>query len=269
MSVTYSLKGQTALVTGGDSGIGRGVAIELAGAGASVMVNYAHNKEAAEEVVKIIEDRGGAAYARQADVSKEPDVQSMFAETLQRYGDLDILINNAGLQQDAPLLEMTLQQWQKVIDINLTGQFLCAREAAKVFVKRGAVEGRSSAAGKIICMSSVHQVIPWAGHINYASSKGGIMMLMKTLAQELAPFKIRVLAIAPGAIQTPINEDAWSTKEALQKLLTLIPYGRIGQPADIGKLAAWAASDEADYITGTTLFSDGGMALYPGFADNG
>lgn len=269
MSITYSLSGQVALVTGADSGIGRGAALELAKAGAKVLINYAHHKEAADEVVTEITKAGGEAFAFQADVSNEGEVQSMFAEAIKRFGTVDILVNNAGLQQDAPLLEMTLEQWQKVIDINLTSQFLCAREAAKEFVRRGVVEGRSKAAGKIICMSSVHEVIPWGGHVNYAASKGGIMMLMKTLAQELAPKKIRVLGIGPGAIQTPINHDAWATPDAMEKLLKLIPYNRIGQPEDIGKLVAWAASDEADYITGTTLFCDGGMTLYPGFADNG
>ncbi|QQL51161.1 SDR family oxidoreductase [Mucilaginibacter ginkgonis] len=263
------LKGQAALVTGGDSGIGKGVALALARAGAKVVVNYAHNHDAATEVIKEITDIGGEAYAHGTDVSHEGDVQDMFKFMFEKYGTIDILVNNAGLQKDARFLDMTLEQWNTVIGINLTGQFLCAREAAKEFIRRGVVEGVSKAAGKIICMSSVHEVIPWAGHVNYATSKGGIMMMMKSMAQELAPHKIRVNSIGPGAIQTPINKDAWDTPKALEKLLTLIPYGRIGQPADIGNLAVWLASDESDYITGTTIFSDGGMTLYPGFADNG
>jgi glucose 1-dehydrogenase len=193
----------------------------------------------------------------------------MFQEMFKRYGTIDILVNNSGLQKDSKFVDMTLDQWNTVIGINLTGQFLCAREAAREFIRRGVVEGVSKAAGKIICMSSVHEVIPWGGHVNYATSKGGIMMMMKTLAQELAPQKIRVVAIGPGAIQTPINKSAWDTPEALNSLMTLIPYNRIGQPDDIGKLATWLASDEADYITGVTIFCDGGMTLYPGFADNG
>jgi glucose 1-dehydrogenase len=164
---------------------------------------------------------------------------------------------------------MTLEQWQKVLAVNLTGQFLCAREAAREFIRRGPQPEISAATGKIICMSSVHEVIPWAGHVNYATSKGGIMLLMKSIAQELAPHKIRVNSIGPGAIKTPINKEAWDTPEAAEKLLTLIPYGRIGEPADIGKAAVWLASDEADYVTGITLFADGGMTLYPGFASNG
>ena len=212
---------------------------------------------------------GGTAYAIHADISKEEDVIAMFAEMYQQYGTIDILINNAGLQRDSSLVNMTLEQWNMVLGINLTGQFLCSREAAKEFIRRGVVDGRSRAAGKIICMSSVHEVIPWAGHVNYATSKGGVSMFMKTIAQELAPHKIRVVGIGPGAIQTPINTSAWDTPEALAKLLTLIPYNRIGEPDDIGKLAAWLVSDEADYITGTTIFMDGGMTLYPGFADNG
>lgn len=263
------LNGQVALVTGADSGIGKGVAIAIAQAGAKVLVNYVHNQKAADEVVAEIKAAGGEAFAYQADVSKEDEVQAMFAKLIATYGAIDILINNAGLQKDAKFVDMTLDEWNTVISINLTGQFLCSCEAAKYFINRGVVEGVSRAAGKIICMSSVHEVIPWAGHVNYAASKGGISMFMKSIAQELAPHKIRVVGIAPGAIQTPINKAAWETPEALDKLLTLIPYNRIGQPEDIGKLAVFLASDDADYITGTTIFMDGGMTLYPGFADNG
>ncbi len=266
---TTSLQGQSALVTGADSGIGKGVALALAQAGAKVLINYAHNQAAADETVSEIKTAGGEAFAYQADVSHEGEVQAMFAELYKQYGTIDILVNNAGLQKDSKFVDMTLDQWQTVININLTGQFLCSREAAREFIRRGVVAERSRAAGKIICMSSVHEVIPWGGHVNYASSKGGIMMLMKSMAQELAPHKIRVVSIGPGAIQTPINHTAWETPKALDKLLTLVPYNRIGLPEDIGKLAAWLASDEADYITGTTIFMDGGMTLYPGFADNG
>ncbi|TWR31288.1 SDR family oxidoreductase [Mucilaginibacter pallidiroseus] len=266
---TQKLKGQSALVTGADSGIGKGVAIALAQAGAKVLINYNSNQESAEEVVAEIKEKGGDAHCFQADVSSEHDVQAMFAKHLELFGSIDILVNNAGLQKDAKFIDMTLVDWNKVIDVNLTGQFLCSREAAKAFLARGVVEGVSRSAGKIICMSSVHEVIPWAGHVNYAASKGGINMFMKSIAQELAPHKIRVVGIGPGAIQTPINKEAWETPEALDKLLELIPYKRIGKPEDIGKLVAWVASDEADYITGTTIFSDGGMTLYPGFEDNG
>ena len=264
-----SLKGQSALVTGADSGIGKGVAMALAAAGANVVINHVDAHEIAQQTVDEIVAAGGSAYAIHADVSNEQEVQAMFAEMYQQYGTIDILVNNAGLQKDSKFVDMTLAQWNTVIGINLTGQFLCAREASREFIKRGVVPERSKAAGKIICMSSVHEVIPWGGHVNYAASKGGIAMFMKSIAQELAPHKIRVVAIGPGAIQTPINKSAWDTPEALEKLLTLIPYNRIGEPEDIGKLACWLASDEADYITGTTIFMDGGMTLYPGFADNG
>ena len=225
--------------------------------------------EIAEQTVDEIVAAGGEAYAIHADISKEDEVQAMFAEMYGKYGTVDILVNNAGLQRDSRFVDMTLEQWNTVIGINLTGQFLCSREAVKEFIRRGVVPEMSRAAGKIICMSSVHEVIPWGGHVNYATSKGGVMMMMKSMAQELAPHKIRVMSIGPGAIQTPINHGAWATPDALNKLLTLIPYNRIGEPEDIGKLAAWLASDEADYITGTTIFMDGGMTLYPGFADNG
>jgi len=266
---SYSLQGQAALVTGADSGIGKGVAMQLAKAGAKVIINHVDAHEVAEQTVDEIVAAGGEAYAIHADISKEDEVQAMFAEMYQQYGTIDILVNNAGLQRDSRFVDMTLEQWNTVIGINLTGQFLCAREAVREFIRRGVVPERSKAAGKIICMSSVHEVIPWGGHVNYATSKGGVMMMMKSMAQELAPQKIRVMSIGPGAIQTPINHSAWCTPEALAKLLTLIPYNRIGDPEDIGKLAAWLASDEADYITGTTIFMDGGMTLYPGFADNG
>ena len=269
MNPNPKLKGQSALVTGANSGIGKAVAIALGNDGANVVVNYVTNPDSAQDVVNEIKSNGGNAIALQADVSKEDQVQNMFQEMYKAFGTIDILVNNAGLQKDSPFTEMSLANWQLVIDINLTGQFLCAREAAREFIKRGVVPERSKAAGKIICMSSVHQVIPWAGHVNYASSKGGINMLMQSMAQELAPQKIRVNSIGPGAIQTPINKSAWDTPEALKSLLTLIPYGRIGQPEDIGLLAAWLACDESDYITGATIFMDGGMTLYPGFSTNG
>ena len=269
MNPNPKLKGQSALVTGANSGIGMAVAIALANDGANVVVNYVSHPEAADAVVKEIEDNGGNAIAIKADVSNETEVQSMFQQMFTKYGTIDILVNNAGLQKDSPFESMSLADWQLVINVNLTGQFLCAREAVKEFLKRGIVAERSVAAGKIICMSSVHQVIPWGGHVNYASSKGGIEMMMKSMAQELAPKKIRINSIGPGAIKTPINKAAWDTPEELEKLLTLIPYGRIGQPEDIGKVAVWLASDESDYVTGTTIFVDGGMLLYPGFSTNG
>jgi glucose 1-dehydrogenase len=263
------LTGQIALVTGASSGIGAACAKSLAEAGAKVFVNYSGNSAGAEQVVQEIITAGGEAVSIKADVSQEDHVLAMFQQILATSGTLDILVNNAGLQKDAPFQEMTLEQWNKVIGVNLTGQFLCAREAVKEFLRRGVVPERSIAAGKIICMSSVHEVIPWAGHANYAASKGGVMLLMKTMAQELAPYKIRVNSIGPGAIKTPINRDAWETPEAEAKLLTLIPYKRVGEPVDIGRATVWLASDQSDYVNGITLFVDGGMTLYPGFAMGG
>jgi glucose 1-dehydrogenase len=263
------LKNQKALVTGANSGIGEACALALGAAGADVVVNYRSNPAEADRVVAAIKQSGSNAVAIRADVSREDEVQAMFAEMLKRFGTIDILVNNAGLQRDAPFHEMTLEQWNTVIGANLTGQFLCAREAVREFLRRGVVAEVSSAAGKIICMSSVHEVIPWAGHVNYAASKGGVMQLMKTMAQELAPKKIRVNSIAPGAIKTPINRAAWETPEAEAELLKLIPEGRVGIPEDIARTAVWLASDASDYVTGTTLFVDGGMTLYPGFATGG
>jgi glucose 1-dehydrogenase len=260
---------QKALVTGANSGIGKGVAIALGAAGADVVVNYVEGDDAAKAVVDEIRRSGSNAIAHKADISAEDQVETMFDRAVREYGTIDILVNNAGLQRDSPFADMTLEKWNKVLSINLTGQFLCARSAIREFLRRGVVPSVSRAAGKIICMSSVHQVIPWAGHANYATSKGGIKLLMESMAQELAPKGIRVNGIAPGAIQTPINTSAWDTPEALKSLLTLIPYGRIGLPEDIARAAVWLASDDSDYVVGTTLFVDGGMTLYPGFSTNG
>jgi glucose 1-dehydrogenase len=249
------LEGQKALVTGASSGIGRAIAIALGEAGADVVVNYASGEAKAREVAAAIEAVGSRALIQQGDVSTEADVQRMFAATLRELGTIDILVNNAGLQQDAPFEELTLAQWNKVIGVNLTGQFLCARAAVREFKRRGVRPEVSSSAGKIICISSVHEVIPWAGHVNYAASKGGVMLMMKSIAQE--------------AIRTPINMEAWGTQEAYDDLLRLIPYKRIGEADEIGRAAAWLASDYADYINGVSLFVDGGMTLYPGFETGG
>ena len=263
------LKGQTVLVTGANSGIGEGIAKAMAAAGARVGINYVVNEDAASQIVEQITSAGGHAVALKADISKENEVTEMFEALMDRYGTIDVLVSNAGIQRDSPFEEMTLEQWSEVIGVNLTGAFLCARQAVREFLKRTADAGPSKAAGKIIFISSVHEVIPWAHHANYATSKGGLMMLMKTIAQETASRRIRVNSIAPGAIKTPINKKAWDSPQAAAELEKLIPYDRIGEPEDIARAAVWLASDEADYITGTTLFVDGGMLLYPGFRTGG
>jgi len=263
------LAGQPALVTGANSGIGRAVALGLARAGADVAVNYVVHPETAEAVAHEIEAMGRKAITLKADVGKEDEVERMFADAIAHFGTLHICVSNAGLQRDSPFDEMTLDQWNTVIGVNLTGQFLCTRAAAREFKRRGVVPEVSRAAGKIVCMSSVHQRIPWAGHANYAASKGGVMLLMKSIAQELAPHFIRVNSIAPGAIRTPINTVAWDTDDAYADLMRLVPYKRIGEPDDIAQAAVWLASDAADYVTGATLFVDGGMTLFPGFATGG
>lgn len=291
-----SLRGQVALVTGASSGIGEAVARRLARAGARVVVNYHGHAAGAARVVAAIEAEGGQARAVRADVADEAEVLALFSRTLEAYGRLDVLVANAGIQQDAPVESMRLQDWQRVIDVNLTGQFLCAREAVKCFLRQAATPAGTAAAstppaageathgagraedaaparrraiGKIVCMSSVHEVIPWAGHVNYAASKAGVLLMMKTLAQELAPRRIRVNGVAPGAIRTDINQSAWSDPEALRRLLKLIPYGRIGEPQDVAEAVLWLASEASDYVTGATLYVDGGMTLYPAFRDNG
>ena len=268
-TIAKVLAGQKALVTGANSGIGQAAAIALGQAGADVVVNYVTGEDRSQAVVDAIRRSGAEAYAHKADVSQEDQVEDMFRHMVERFGTVDILVNNAGLQRDAAFHEMTLAQWNTVIGINLTGEFLCARAAVREFLRRGIMPAVSCAAGKIICMSSVHEVIPWAGHANYAASKGGIMLMMKSIAQEVAGYRIRVNSICPGAIRTPINRAAWDTEAAYSALLRLIPYKRIGEPEDIGRVAVWLASDYADYVHGASLFVDGGMTLYPGFRTGG
>jgi glucose 1-dehydrogenase len=267
--VDQPLRGQKALVTGASSGIGEGIARALGTAGAAVVVNYSSNTAGADRVVADLRAAGAEALAIRADVARESEVEAMFAAMLGAWGRIDILVNNSGLQRDAPLTEMTLEQWNTVLGVNLTGMFLCTRAAARAMIGQGPRPALSRATGKIVCVSSVHEVIPWAGHVNYAASKGGVKLFMQSVAQELAPHRIRVNSIAPGAIQTPINRAAWETPQALQSLLTLIPYGRIGLPEDVGRTAIWLISDAADYVHGQTIFVDGGMTLYPEFARGG
>jgi glucose 1-dehydrogenase len=263
------LEGQKALVTGANTGIGRGIALALGAAGADVAVNYFRDSDAADETVRTIEQNGVRAAAHQADVSNEAAVLGMFGRILEEFGTIDILVNNAGLQMDARVEDMTLTQWNTVIGVNLTGQFLCSREAIREFKRRGVRPEVSRSAGKIVCISSVHEVIPWAGHVNYAASKGGVSLLMKSMAQEVAPHRIRVNSICPGAIRTPINRQAWETPEALDALHRLITVKRIGETEDIGRVAAWLVSDDSEYVHGHSLFVDGGMLLYPGFESGG
>ena len=266
-----SLKNQVAVITGSSSGIGAGIAKSMAESGATVVINYPNesSQPKAAEVLKEITDNGGKGIICQCDVSKEEEVIAMFAQVVSQLGTVDILVNNAGIQKDAKLTEMTIDQWNAVIGVNLTGQFLCSREAIKEFLRRGIDPSKSVACGKIIHISSVHEIIPWSGHANYASSKGAIRMLMQTSAQEYGAHKIRVNSICPGAIQTPINKNAWETEEELNALLKLIPYNRIGQPQDIGNLAVFLASDLSDYITGASIFIDGGMTTFESFSTGG
>jgi glucose 1-dehydrogenase len=263
-----SLKGQVAIVTGASSGLGAGAAKGLAASGAAVVINYHSQPEPAQKLAEEIIAAGGQAIAVGADVSDEQDVEKLFAETLKTFGRVDILVANSGLQKDAPIADMTLEDWNTVINVNLTGQFLCARAALRQFAKQEIRPEVSRARGKIIHMSSVHQVIPWAGHVNYAASKGGVDLLMRSIAQEVGEQRIRVNSIAPGAIRTAINTKA-TEGDAEKKLLELIPYGRVGEADDVANAVVWLASDASDYVHGTTLFIDGGMSLYPEFRNNG
>lgn len=256
------LEGRHALVTGANSGIGRTIALRLAQEGASVAINYVTHPEAADEVVKELADAGAKAIAVQADVSNEQQVDAMIERTVKELGGLDIMVNNAGFETQHPFLEMPADAWRKVLDVDLTGAFLCAQRAARVMVNSGA-------GGAIINITSVHQVIPWGGFAHYCASKAGLDMLTKTAALELATEKVRVNAVAPGAIKTPINQNVWSNPDTLKDLLRKIPTERMGETEEVAKAVAFLASDEASYITGAVLFVDGGMTLYPEFRHGG
>jgi glucose 1-dehydrogenase len=254
------LKGRKAIVTGGSSGIGSATAVRLAREGASVCVNYYSEKEKqdAEAVVEQAQKHGApTAVAVQADVGKEADVIRMVSEAREALGGIDLLVNNAGIEKQVPLLEMPLETWNAILQTNLTGAFLCMREAGKVMADAGG--------GTIVNMSSVHEFIPWPGFAHYCASKGGMKLLMETAARELAPKKIRLVNIAPGAIVTPINKFVLDDPEAKHAVESEIPLGRLGEPEEIAAAVAWAASDQASYMTGTTIIVDGGMSLYPKF----
>ena len=264
------LKGQKALVTGASKGLGQAIAIGFAQAGADVLVNYYSDEAGALQTVRSIQENGGKAIAFKADTAKEDEVKAMFQCMIDTFGRLDICVPNSGIQLNARIDEMTLAQWQRVIDVNLTGQFLCAREAIRLFMKQGVDRSISYAAGKLIFMSSVHDIIPWEGHANYAASKGGILLLMKSVAQEVAHLHIRVNAISPGAIRTPMNVEKITSQEVYERvLLKLIPYKRIGEPEDVARATVWLASDASDYVNGTTIYIDGAMTCWPGFIGAG
>ncbi len=264
------LVGQKALVTGASKGLGQGMAIGLAQAGAEVLVNYNSDEEGARSTLDQIARNGGKAVMFKADVAKEDEVKAMFEFMIRTFGRLDICIANSALQLNARVDEMSLAQWQRVIDVNLTGVFLCCRESIRLFKKQGIDRSISYACGKLILISSVHDVIPWEGHANYAAAKGGLMLFMKSLAQEVAHLRIRVNALSPGAIRTPMNVEKLTSPEIFESvLLKLIPYKRIGEPEDVTRAAVWLASDQADYVQGTTIYIDGGMTLYPGFIGAG
>jgi glucose 1-dehydrogenase len=259
MDGTRRLAGRRALVTGSASGIGRATVLRLAAEGAAAVVNYVGQSGAADEVVAEISGAGGKAIAVQADVSSEAQVQAMFARATEALGGpVDLLVNNAGIEKPFLLVDMPLDEWNKVIGVNLTGAFLCAREAARGMVGAGAP-------GIIVNVSSVHEAIPWERFGHYCASKGGMKLWAQTIAKELAPKRIRVVNVAPGAIATPINKDVLDDEVKRRAVEAEIPWGRFGQPEEIAAAVAWLASDEAEYVTATTLFVDGGMTAYPGF----
>jgi glucose 1-dehydrogenase len=252
------LEGRIALVTGATSGIGRGTAFELAAHGAAVAINHRDAPDAANEMAAAIEAQGGRALPVGMDVADEEDVVRAFDETEAGLGRVDLLVNNAGIEAPHKLVDMELDDWERVLRVNLTGAFLCSRQAARALVGAGA-------RGVIVFMSSVHEVIPWVSFSHYAASKGGMKLFAQSIARELAPHGIRVVSVAPGAIETPINEDVLQDPEQRQAVLDQIPYGRWGKVEDISRAVAWVASPQADYVVGATLFVDGGMTLYPEF----
>lgn len=255
------LEGKTALVTGASSGIGQAVAVRLGKEGAAVGVNYRSDEDGAEQAVREIEDAGSKAVAIQGDVSKEDDAKRMVGETIEAFGDLDVLVNNAGIESEVPFLEMSLEEWEKIVSVNLTGFFLLCREAIGYMVENGG--------GTVVNMSSVHQRIPWPRFAHYAASKGGVKLLTETLALEFAGRGVRVNAVGPGAVETPINKEKLEDPEQRKAVEALIPWDRVGQPEEVAACVAFLASDEASYVTGTTLYVDGGMILYPGFEEGG
>ena len=263
------LEGQRALVTGADSEIGVGIAKALVAAGAKVAINYAGDSGETDCLVGEITAAGGEAVGIEADVGDEGQVRGMFEQVVSTFGGIDILVNNAGIRRDGPVRDLSLDDWELVLRVNLTGQFLCAREAIRRFMEQPAEQARSAATGKIICISSIHDRIAWAGHASYAASKGGVMRLMQTMAEELAPYGIRVNGVAPGAMRTAANRAAWETPNAEADLLGHIPAGRLGQVEDVGRAVVWLASDESEYVTGASLYVDGGMTLCPGVREGG
>ncbi len=267
--MSNELSGLNVIVTGASSGIGRACALEFGGAGSNVLVNCFDEQEQAEHIAAAVREAGGGALALCADVADEEQVMDLFRRMTEEFGTVDLLVNNAGIQKDVDFVDMSLDDWNAVLGVNLTGQFLCAREAAREFLREDRPRPATRCLGNIINMSSVHEAIPWAGHVNYATAKGGSAMLTRTLAQELAPRGVRVNAVAPGAIKTAINEEVWSDEEGRRKMLELIPYDRIGEVEDVAAVVRWLASDASDYVIGTTLFVDGGMMLYPGFREGG
>jgi len=256
------LAGKRVLVTGGNSGLGAAMVRAFAAEGARVAINYLVNPDATTQLINELQATGAVVLGLQADVTQADAVAGIFDQLDKAWGGIDILVNNAGIDGPHALAwEADATAWNRVIQINLVGAFLCAREALRRMVRQES--------GVILHTSSVHEQIAWSGYSAYSASKAAVSMMAKTLAQEAGPFGVRVLCIAPGAIRTSINASVWEDPEGARDLLSKIALGRVGEPQDIAGLAVVLCSDTAGYVTGTSVFVDGGMTDYPAFMHGG
>nr|WP_263314973.1 glucose 1-dehydrogenase [Mammaliicoccus sp. Marseille-Q6498] len=252
------LKDKVVIITGGNSGIGKSTSERFGREESKVVINYLDHAEDAEAIVKTIKESGGDAIAVQGDVSKEEDIKNLIQKAHEKFGRIDVMINNAGFEKPIPTHEMSLEEWSKVIDINLTGAFLGSREAVKYYLEH-------DIKGQIINTASVHDVIPWPNYVNYAASKGGLKLMMETMSMEYGKNGIRINNVSPGAVVTEHTREKFSDPATRKETLEMIPLNEIGEADQVANINAFLASEQAHYIHGTTIYVDGGMTNYPAF----